>query len=217
MIITILSIWMVYMANVAEIPKTVADIDGNIYHTVKIGSQVWMAENLKTTHYRNGDDIPNITANSEWSKLTTGAFSWYENDFKNKNPYGAMYNFYAAADSRGLCPAGWHVPSYEDWITLQEYLGGADIAGGKMKETGTVHWTSPNVGATNESGFSGFPGGGRGAKGEFGELGNYATWWSSTADDGTYSWHWGLHPDKASTRYNPGHKASGFSVRCVKN
>jgi uncharacterized protein (TIGR02145 family) len=197
--------------------ETMTDIDVNVYHTIKIGSQVWMTENLKTTRYNDGSKIPNVSASAAWSEQKIGAFCWYENESKNKNTFGALYNFYTVIDKRGICPSGWHVPAYDDWITLQTYLGGDTIAGGKMKEAGTVHWTGPNVGATNKSGFTALPAGGRGAKGGFGEMGNYATWWSSTSDEETYAWHWGLQYDNAGTRSNPGHKASGFSVRCIKD
>lgn len=199
------------------VTRTVTDIDGNAYHTAKIGSQVWMTENLRVTHYRDGSEIPNISDATLWHAQKTGAFCWYENDPKFKNQYGALYNFYVVADSRGLCPAGWHVPSALEFRELQEYSGGSDSAGDALKETGTRHWRSPNSSATNISGFTALPAGGRGAKGEFGEMGNYATWWSSTSDEATYAWHWGLKPDSPQTRGNPGHKASGFSVRCIKD
>ena len=195
----------------------VTDIDGNIYSTVMIGSQVWMVENLKTTHYRNGRDIPNVLNDTAWSILTTGAYCWCENDPKNKDIYGPLYNFKAVIDSCGLCPKGWHVPTESEWLTLVNYLGGENIAGGKMKETGTAHWNDPNIGATDESGFRGLPGGGRGQISGSGEIGEYATWWSSTSYDSLYAWHWGLYRGNAKVRFNPGHKASGFSVRCIRD
>jgi uncharacterized protein (TIGR02145 family) len=140
--------------------NTVTDIDGNIYHTVTIGTQVWMVENLKTTKYRNGDPIPNVTGNA-WAALTTGAYCWYNNDAATyKATYGALYNWYAVADSRNIAPTGWHVPTDAEWTTLTTFLGGESVAGGKLKETGTNHWTSPNTGATNETGFTALPGGG---------------------------------------------------------
>ncbi len=197
--------------------NTVTDIDGNIYTTVKIGNQIWMVENLKVTHYRDGSEIPNITNDTVWSTLTIGAYCWYDNDSSNKETYGALYNFYAVIDSCGLCPDGWHIPTESEWLALETYLGGRDAAGGKMKEAGTAHWNAPNIGATGESGFLGLPGGGRGRISGCGEIGNYATWWASTAYDSIYAWHFGLYHGSASIRSNPGHKAGGFSVRCVKD
>jgi uncharacterized protein (TIGR02145 family) len=133
------------------------DIDGNYYTTVKIGTQVWIAENLRTTKYSNGTPIPYIEDNKTWSGLTlgvvkTGAYCWYNNDSaKYKNIYGALYNWYAIIDSNGLCPDDWHVPTDGEWAILENYLGGNSVAGGKMKETGLEHWISPNKDATNES------------------------------------------------------------------
>jgi len=195
----------------------VTDVDGNVYSTVTIGNQVWMRENLRVTHYRDSTDILYITNDTVWSTLTSGACCWYNNDAANKDTYGALYNFYAVNDSRNLCPEGWHVPSESEWLALEAHLGGRSVAGGKMRESGTTPWNSPNIGASGETGFSGLPGGGRGRISGSGEIGEYATWWSSTACDSIYAWHWGLYRGNASVRSNPGHKASGFSVRCVKD
>ena len=134
---------------------TVTDADGNTYRTIKIGNQWWMAENLRTTRYRNGDPIPTVTDNFTWGHLLTGACCSYDNDSSMVFTYGRLYNWHAVSDGRGLAPLGWHVPSDADWGTLVEYLGGSAVAGGKMKEAGTAHWLSPNTGATNESAFSG--------------------------------------------------------------
>ena len=165
---------------------TVTDIDGNIYNSVTIGNQVWMAENLKTTKYQNGEAIPNVTDDTEWSNLVTGAYSDYNNDPSNSDTYGRLYNWYAVDDSRNICPSGWHVPNYSEWTTLENYLGGYLVAGGKLKETGTTHWSSPNTGATNETGFTALPAGGRGSNpGDFIYLGERAVWWTSK-DSVTY-------------------------------
>jgi len=205
-------------SNNARVPvSTVTDVDGNVYTAVTIGAQVWMVENLKVTHYRDSSEIPNITDDTVWSTLTSGAYCWCNNDSTNKDTYGALYNFLAVSDTCGLCPEGWHVPTESEWLALEAYLGGRNVAGGKMKEAGTIHWNRPNIGATGESGFFGLPGGGRGRISGSGDIGEYATWWSSTAYDSTYAWHWGRARGKASVRCNPGHKASGFSVRCVKD
>jgi len=196
---------------------TVADIDGNKYASVVIGAQTWMVENLKVTHYRDGRAILYVSDDTAWSALTTGAYCWCEDDSTNKDTYGALYNFNAVNDSCGLCPEGWHVPTESEWLELVAHLGGESVAGGKMKESGTAHWNDPNVGATDESGFHGLPGGGRGRISGSGEIGEYATWWSSTSYDSTHAWHWGLYRGNAKVTFNPGHKASGFSVRCVKD
>ena len=196
---------------------SVVDIDGNTYTTVTIGKQVWMVENLKVTHYRNGREILHVSGDSAWGALPVGAYCWYDDDPTSKDTYGALYNFNAVSDSCGLCPEGWHVPTESEWLELVAHLGGESVAGGKMKASGTAHWHSPNVGATDESGFHGLPGGGRGRISGSGEIGEYATWWSSTSYDSTHAWHWGLYRGNAKVTFNPGHKASGFSVRCVKD
>ena len=201
-----------------EQPETVTDIDGNVYRTVKIGGQVWMAENLKAIHYRDGTPIPRVQSNDIWCRLTKGAYCLYQNHpVSYKKTYGALYNFHAVTDPRGLSPEGWHVPTAEEWMELIELLGGVKKAGRIMKETGSGLWKITSSESFNESGFSALPAGGRGQFGGVGEVGYYATWWSSTSSDSIYAWHWGLYPDKNSIRYNPGHKASGFSVRCIKN
>jgi uncharacterized protein (TIGR02145 family) len=166
--------------------STVTDTDGNVYHTVTIGTQTWMAENLKVTKYRNGDTIPNVTDTTEWYNLSTGAYCDYENTASNSSVYGKLYNWYALADSRNIAPAGWHVASDAEWTTLTTFLGGE--VGGKLKEKGTAHWLSPNEGATNETGFTALPAGCRGSVGYFYYLGSYAYFWSSTEYNGSYAW-----------------------------
>jgi uncharacterized protein (TIGR02145 family) len=199
------------------VADTVVDIDGNKYETVIIGAHTWMAENLKVTHYRDGGSIPCVSDDTWWSALTGGAYCWYDDDPANKDTYGALYNFNAISDSCGLCPEGWHVPSESEWLELVAHLGGEIVAGGKMKESDAAHWKKPNIGATDESGFHGLLGGGRGRISGYGGIGEYATWWSSTSYDSMYAWHWGLYRGNEKVRFNPGHKASGFSVRCVKD
>lgn len=153
------------------------DWDGNYYRVVTIGSQVWLQENFKGKHFANGDPIPNITDQAEWEAMKTPAYCHYDNNPANTEVYGALYNWYVASDPRGLI-VGYHTPSLDEWTALANYLGGAAVAGGKMKEVGYEHWIAPNTGATNSSGFSGLPGGGRGDK--FGILGNDANFWSTT-------------------------------------
>jgi uncharacterized protein (TIGR02145 family) len=198
---------------------TVTDIDGNVYQTVTIGNQVWMAENLKVTHYRNGDVIPIETDGGTWAGLTTGAYCEYNNDINNVATYGRLYNWHAVNDSRGVTPAGWHVPSDAEWQTLVDYLGGSTVAGGKMKETGTTHWCDPNT-ATNESGFSALPGGYRFTDGPYYVIGCYAGFWSSTESAGGRARGRSLnhsgYDDIEVYRFD-GSKPAGFSIRCVKD
>jgi len=196
---------------------TLIDIDGNTYQTIIIGTQVWMAENLKVTHYRNGNAIPKVTGYSIWDSLTTGAYCEYNNDTNNVAVYGRLYNSYAIKDSRNMAPAGWHVPTDAEWQTLVDYLGGDLVAGGKMKETGTVHWLSPNTGATNESGFCALPGGSRGHPGVFYDLGIYAYVWSSSEQDSSGSYCQRLSYDSSNAFRSIGFAISGMSVRCVKD
>lgn len=168
---------------------TVTDIDGNVYKTIKIGDQWWMVENLKVTHYRNGYPIPNVTNNTEWDNYGNGAYCSHNNNDGNVSTYGRLYNWDAVNDSKGLAPDGWHIPSDEEWDTLINYLGGANIAGGKMKETGTAHWESPNTGATNESGFTALPGSYRRNNGSFPLIGYSANFWSSTKNGSYSAWY----------------------------
>ncbi len=193
--------------------STVTDIDGNVYKTVKIGNQIWMAENLKTTRYNDGTPIPNVTDNNEWSNLTKGAYCYYDNDYSNNAIYGKLYNWYAVNTDK-LAPKGWHVPSYKEWQQLINYLGGESIAGGKMKSTS--YWESPNKGATNSSGFSGLPAGGRSSDGTFFYIGYNGYFWSSTEGQGN-SWLFYLNFNYSYLYTYTQTKGSGLSVRCVKN
>jgi len=197
---------------------TVTDSDGNAYNTVKIGDQVWMAENLKTTKYNDGmTAIPLVTDNTAWSNLTTGAYCWYNNDEATYgDTYGALYNWYTV-NTGNLCPTGWHVPSDADWTTLTTYLGGVSVAGGKLKETGTTHWTTPNTGATNEVGFTAFPGGYRFIDVSFLGIGDIGSWWSSTEYAPPHAWFRYLGYDDADVGGNYTNKKSGFSVRCLRD
>jgi uncharacterized protein (TIGR02145 family) len=200
---------------------TVSDIDGNTYATIKIGNQWWMAENLKVTHYRNGDSIPNITDGAAWAGLATGAYCEYNNDPNNVATYGRLYNWYAVNDSRNIAPTGWRVPTDAQWQFLIDRLGGDDVAGGKMKETGTVHWDSPNTGATNESGFSALPGGSRWinlSSGVYISMGTLTGFWSSTEENSSNAWCRALYYNKIEVVHsNLTIKLYGFSIRCVKD
>ncbi len=196
----------------------VIDIDGNYYNTVIIGTQTWLTENLKVTHYRNGDPIPNVSDNVTWSSLTTPAYSWKDNDVANKGTYGALYNWHAAFDSRSVCPSGWHVPSDVEWTTLSTYLGGDNTSGGKLKETQLAHWSSPNSFATNESGFTALPSGYRyGVNGTFGGVGLTAHYWTYTQNDVNTSFYRYLVYNFATTTRSTALKNNGFSIRCLKD
>ena len=161
---------------------TMTDQDGNVYKTVTIGTQTWMAENLRTTKYRDGSTIPNVTDYYTWFGLTTGACCTYNNTTKLDSiaTFGRLYNGYAVIDSRNIAPPGWHVPTDAEWKTLTSYLGSDSVAAQKLKETGTKHWRDPNTGATNESGFSATPAGNLSYSGVFGSLGYFVGYWSST-------------------------------------
>jgi uncharacterized protein (TIGR02145 family) len=208
----------------------VADADGNAYTTLTIGSQVWMKENLKTSKYRNGNSIPTGLSYSDWFATTSGTYDLPNNDGANNTTYGKLYNWYAVADSRGLCPVGWHVPTDHDWQLLTKYLdpsadttciGCANTAGGKMKSTGTIEagsglWYSPNTDANNISGFTGLPAGFRGFDGNYYPIGNMGVWWTSS---GNPSFNWARVLDATngnSNRANNGDPAS-VSVRCLRD
>jgi uncharacterized protein (TIGR02145 family) len=194
----------------------VTDIDGNVYQTVAIGNQVWTKANLNVSRYRNGDIIPEVTDAATWQTLTTGAWCYYQNDTANGPEYGKLYNWYAVNDPRGLAPAGYHIPSDSEWTTLTNYLGGIPVAGGALKESGTTHWNSPNIGATNSSNFTALPGGRR-ENGSFDTIGNYGFWWSSTDAGGITAYEFNLYYYLGSTNRNNFDKHNGFSVRCVRN
>ena len=197
---------------------TVTDIDGNHYLTLKIGDQWWMMENLEVTHYRNGDPIPNVTNAGEWAGLSTGAYCNYDNDTSNVPVYGRLYNWYAVVDSRNIVPEGWHVPSDAEWQTLVDYLGGGTVAGGKMKEVGTVLWVPPNTGATNESFFGGIPGGFCSYLGMFSGIGYQADFWSCTeGDPDLFGWYRELFYYYSEVLRSITNKESGLSIRCVKD
>ena len=194
------------------------DIDGNEYDTIKIGTQFWMKQNLKTSHYRNGDPIPEITSMSLWSSLTSGAWCWFNNDsVKNAAIYGKLYNWYAINDPRGLAPKGWHVPSEVELATLSLSLGGDLVAGRKLKESGTSHWTTPNAGATNSSGFTGLPGGYCSKEGIFDNIGRYGVWWSSAERSSNLAWYRSLNYSLEDFSGDNDDKRYGFSVRCLRD
>ncbi len=196
----------------------VSDIEGHIYQTVLIGSQFWMAENLRSATYDNGDPIPNVTDTTAWTQLSTGAWCHNDNNTANDAIYGKLYNWYTTVDPRGLCPAGWHVPTDAEWAVLRDFLGGQSVAGGKMKSTGTQYWSSPNTAATNESGFSGLPGGDRnGSDGDFGFVGTNGYWWSSSEFSATVVLGRRLTYTNGTANQVGYFKPDGFSVRCLRD
>ncbi len=215
------------------------DIDGNTYQLVTICNQTWMKSNLNVSHYRNGDVIPQVTDATQWGNLTTGAWCYYNNDSANGAVYGKLYNWYAVNDPRGLAPQGCHIPTDNEWNTLigcldSSYNSSAigvqsTIAGGSLKETGTLHWINPNTGATNTSGFTALGGnyrfgGGGGSGGAWGPnpvtispLGMTDGFWSSTENDITNAWHRYIGYNNASVKRANNDKADGFYVRCLKD
>ena len=163
---------------------TVTDQNGNTYPTIVIGTQEWMAENLRTATYSNGDPIMNLTDPVQWLDVlstSTGAWAHYENNPSYDMPYGKLYNGFVATDPRNVCPTGWHVPTFNEWTQLSNYLGGDGVSGGKLKSIGTVYWGSNNIGGTNESGFSALGGGIRSnSDGNFYLFLGQSNWWTST-------------------------------------
>lgn len=201
-----------------EPAKPVKDIDGNGYDTVRIGTQIWLKQNLKTSHFRNGDLLTEVSLDAAWTSLTTGAWCWYNNDSTTYNAtYGKLYNWYTVNDPRGISPVGYHVPSNADWVVLENYLGGL-TGGGSMKETGTTHWLTPNTGATNSSRFTGLPGGYRdGLNAAFVFMRFLGGWWSSTEAGVFDAWYCNLDNNSALVSRFSYRKKDGFSVRCVKD
>jgi uncharacterized protein (TIGR02145 family) len=193
----------------------VTDIDGNEYASVIIGDQEWMAENLKTTKYNNGTPIPNVTINFDWFNQTSDAYAWYDNNEASyKNAYGALYNWYAV-NTGNLCPTGWHVSSYAEWTVLTDYVGGASIAGNKLKSTSG--WSFGGNG-TDDFGFSALPGGNRASDyGFFYGVGGFGGWWSSTESNASCAWYRSMSYGGEYVHCSNYYKKYGFSVRCVKD
>ena len=205
---------------------SVTDIDGNVYKTVIIGDQEWMMENLRVSRYQNGEPIFHVTDNSEWVNVSSGAYAAYNNDDSLAAIYGYLYNWYAVNDGNDIAPQGWHVPTHSDWLLLEMNLGisfadavgsgfrGTD-EGGKLKETGDVHWLIPNTGATNSSGFTALPGGIR-HDGSFYNLGKGAYFWTSDPSDSFRSHYRLLYYDTSDILLSQVSQRSGLSIRCVR-
>ena len=214
--------------NVKDVTQTngklgpnITDAENNTYKTVTIGTQTWMAENLKVSKYSDGTTIPNITDNTQWQNDTTGAWSYYNNDVTNNAKYGKLYNWYAVSKTtngnKNVCPTGWHVPTDAEWTVLTDYLGGESVAGGKMKEVGTTSWNSPNTEATNISLFTGLPGGTRYDYGLYSIFGNSGYWWSSTEYGTDIAWNRNLSDNVEYAYRDVGSKGDGLSVRCLRD
>jgi uncharacterized protein (TIGR02145 family) len=199
---------------------SMTDQEGNVYKTIVIGTQEWMAENLKASHYRNGDLIPLVTDDMTWDGLTTGATCWYNNDSATYNcPYGKLYNWYAVADPNNVCPTGWHVPTYSEWSVLRNYFDDVwpyYVAASKLQSLGFQYWFDfGNLDATNESGFSALPGGTRLINGIFNSI-NYSTeWWSNTDIGSAYAFISADGFNQTTSINND--KRYGFSVRCLRD
>lgn len=192
---------------------SVNDNDDNVYNTITIGTQAWMAENLKTTKFNDGTVIPFLPDMTAWIDSTSSGYCWYNND---SLVYGALYNWYAVNTSK-LCPTGWHVPSDTEWSLLTTYIGGESTAGAKLMEEGNVHWQTPNYSQTNETGFTALPGGYRSTAGTYNSIRRYGYWWTSTEYSSAYAYCRSILYSYAYVdRSNTG-KEGGFSVRCVKD
>ena len=208
--------------------NTVTDVDGNVYHTIVIGNQEWMLENLKTTRYNDGTPIPNVTDVTEWRNVDEPAYVWYNNDISNKEPYGALYNWHVIGNSKSLCPDGWRVATDEDWKELELFLGmkpeqieGTGLRGNdegsKLKEAGTDRWNSPNKGATNEAGLTIIPGGRRDSSGRFYDMGTGSTIWTSSETSTSCAYYRHFATNVSTIGRNPeGDKKFGLAVRCIR-
>jgi uncharacterized protein (TIGR02145 family) len=215
-----------FESNAQESSDPLKDIDGNVYKTVKIGTQIWLAENLKTARYSDSTEIPYVINDTAWAELKTAAYCWYNNAIANKSEYGALYNWYAVNTNK-LCPTGWHVPGKDDWTTLAVYV---NENGGKLKDVGPIRWNNPkynpNIGATNESGFTALLGGFRSGEGAFHSIRQAGSWWSASdcIECDTYpelklndAWHISLGAKSSGYGNQHDNKSYGYSIRCMKD
>jgi uncharacterized protein (TIGR02145 family) len=197
--------------------STITDKDGNIYKTVTIGNQKWMAENLKTTKYNDGTTIPNVTEDEQWSKLSTGAWCNYDNDSRSGVIYGKLYNWYAVNTNK-LCPTGWHVPTKAEWEELTIYLAVDGHINAEGKALKAISGWNNNGNGTDSYGFKGLPGGYRGGRGgSFGSIGNYGYWWSSSEDGADGAWARGLGYGSDGADRGSSSEKDGYSVRCLRD
>ena len=191
---------------------------GIVSPLVTIGTQIWMTKNLDVTTYRDGTPIPQVTDPTAWANLTTGAWCYYNNGPVNGPIYGKLYNWYGVNDPRGLAPLGYHVPTDSEHSTLTTFLGGGNLAGGKMKEIGNSHWKNPNS-ANNESGFTALPGGYRyySIDVSFSSILGYGLWWTTTESSSTHAWYSYLYYLDENSYRSASNKKIGLSVRCIKD
>ena len=231
-LVLFLGVFLIHSCNKDEISTTITDIDGNVYQTVTIGTQVWMAENLKTTKYNDGTAIPLVTNNAAWTNLTTPGYCWYNNDAANKNIYGAMYNGFTVQTSK-LCPTGWHVPAEDEFLILQRYLiaNGYNYDGTTTENkiaksmAATTRWASStytgtpgNVLSSNNScGFSGLPGGIRVYSGIYYYIENEGYCWSTRTESSNFGYFFSLNYATVGLIESSGPRRSGISVRCLKD
>jgi uncharacterized protein (TIGR02145 family) len=201
-----------------QLGPNITDVEGHSYKTVYIGSQQWMAENLKVSKYNDGTIIPNIEDTTQWSNLINGAWAFFDNDYRYNTKYGKLYNWYAVSPTtngnKNVCPTGWHVPTDTEWTVLTDYLGGLIVAGGKLKGTG---FFSPNTDATNTSLFSALPGGLRYTNGSYLNFFYYGYWWSSTENGTYYAWSRYLSYNSGNAYRQNYIKKTGLSVRCLRD
>ena len=199
------------------------DVDGNAYKTVNIGTQQWMGENLKVSKYNDGIPIQNVSDSLQWQNQNSGAWTYYQNNIVNNDKYGKLYNWYAVSPTsngyRNVCPMGWHIPTDDEWNVLADFLGGVAVAGGKMKEVGTINWLSPNYSATNLSLFTAVAGGSRNSDSRYLSLGNTAFWWTATEVSTSAEHVWNRYISQSDSQISSfgGYKTAGYSVRCVKD
>jgi uncharacterized protein (TIGR02145 family) len=194
---------------------TVTDIDGNVYNTIKIGTQCWMQQNLKTTHYRDGSAIIEMEDSASWANAYgVGAWCYFEGNSSYNNTFGKLYNWYAATNPRQLCPAGWHIPTDSDFQKLSDYLGGNSVSASHMELISSL-WQAPNNGADNSSGFSALPGGEREGYGSFDDFSIRAYFWTSTPYNSVFSWNRGVYTDDSICYHFFDINTAGHSIRCV--
>lgn len=195
---------------------TITDADGNVYTSVTIGAQEWMAKNLRTTKYSDGTAIPNVTGTSQWTNLSTGAWSHYNNDNQYEATYGKLYNWYAVNTSK-LCPTGWHVPTDGEWTVLTDYLEANGHSGSEGTALKATSGWNNNGNGSDDYGWLGLPGGLRFSSGYFGPIGNYGYWWSSSPHDTLHAWTRFLGSLNDGVFRGPTNKIYGFSVRCLRD
>jgi uncharacterized protein (TIGR02145 family) len=195
--------------------ETITDIEGNKYRTIQIGSQTWMAENLKSVRYTDNSIIPLVSEDKAWEAMYSPGYCWYNNDSSTyKFQYGALYNWYAVNTDK-LCPSGWHIPTTSEWKTLVDFLGGPDKAFGKLKERGSLHWMTSDFDATNASGFTALPSGYRFFDGPFDNIRNADCWWLANEYNVLEAFYTGIHIESVTIGSFPVNKTWGFSVRCI--